>query len=157
MILPLPTVAAALVSIPGFHFVPMETSVPTSTVLSTSTSVPTSSTSCLKVTATNYLTDGYSVEITKDDRPECWIKHGSNQAFTPDGPFSSLDMKCSKDNVKATLQVGGEKGGWLDELSVGYVGEDGNEVFIEVRPTKKNDWVVEDGTVCEKYTGSLGC
>jgi hypothetical protein len=155
MILPLPSVATALVSIPEFHFVPMETSVPTSTVLSTSTPVPTSSASCLKVTATNYLTDGYSVEITKDDQPECWIKRGSNPAFTPDGPVRDLDMIRSKD--KAALQVGAEKSRWSDMLYVVYLGENGNEVIIDVSPTKKDDWVVENDAVYEKFIGSLGC
>ena len=66
-------------------------------------------------------------------------------------------MKCLDDNVRAILKEPLPAIADGDELFVDYLGEDGTEVFFQMSPLTKDQWLVEDGAVYKKYHDSAGC
>lgn len=65
-------------------------------------------------------------------------------------------MTCSDDGFKATFKEDVAKGAH-DELFVDYFAEDGTEIFFEMFPLTKDQWLVEDGAAYKTYHGSAGC
>jgi hypothetical protein len=162
----------------GFHLLPITDAIDVQTTLSTAvlkpglvsisgwafqpivepTSVPTApSGPCLQVNLTNYeWNGGFSMKVTKDNSPECFLDRNANPAWKTEAPFRTLNLTCTNTKVQATIQEFLVKGG-PDEYTVKFIGEDGNSQFIEIPVSTKDKWVVEGGNTYPTYSGSVGC